>query len=262
MAYLTICLFFPNRGVSQSTPQPAPPKKTNYNQLIEEFSPDLNVQAKQQKRRLDGFNEHNADALRYNRIRESGETQFNEDLLKWAEEREFLTKKYKNEKALEAKNVNQRYKEQKTHEQAMAADEVAFAKNQKKYIIAREKVKADSVRKFSEEQELKIFETRPRYDDKKRSLYGAKAKYSLSKPGGSSSSSGYSGGGNDDYSAPPPPPPPMDSGNMDYFPPPPPPPPMDDYNVPPPPPSDEYGNPVTDYGMPPPPPPDFGQGGY
>jgi hypothetical protein len=256
---ITISSFFTNISFGQSKAPQTTPKEVPVQQLIERFSPDLNIQAKQQKRRLDGYQDHNADARRFDRIRESGEIDYNEDLLRWSEEREFLTKKYKNEKALEAKNIGKRIKEQEQHERAISQEDDAHTKSRKNYIVAREKIKADSIRKFSEEQELKIFATRPRYDDKKRTLYGAKTNYAAPKSFGGSSGGSPVGGMDDSM----PSAPPVDSGNMDYFPPPPPPPPpMDDYNIPPPPPSDEYGNPVTDFGMPPPPPPDFNPGGY
>ena len=247
-----------------ASPVIAKDKKLKDQDLIEQFSPDLNIQAKQQQRRLDGFYEHSEEGKRFDRIRERGEMEYNEELLKWEDERTFVVNEYRKNKIRNANKVDaEALRDQREFEKKNQQFEELSLKNRKGYIAAREKIKSQSKRKFSEEQELAVYEKRPRYEDRKRAVYGARTKWT----GSSKPSSGGSGGGssspNYDDAAPPPPPTPVDSGNMDYFPPPPPPPPMDDYNVPPPPPMDDFGNPMQgDYGAPPPPPPDFNQGGY
>lgn len=226
--------------------------------IIEQFSPDLNVQAKQQKRRLDGFYEHSDEGKRFDRIRDRGEAEYNEELLKWEDERRYIVQKYRKDKLQNANKVDKEAeRDQKEFEKQNQKFDELSTKNRKGYISAREKIKEQSKRKFSEEEELAIYEERPRYPDQKRALYGARTKWTGSaKP--SASSGGSSSPSYDEATPPPPPAPSMDSGNMDYFPPPPPPPPMDDYNVPPPPPMDDFGAPMQgDYGAPPPPPPDF-----
>ncbi len=260
---LSVLLAFPTFQLSAQTKE----KKTKFDDLIERFSPDLNIQAKQQQRRLDGFYEHSEEGKRFDRIRERGETEYNEGLLKWEDERSYVVREYRKDKLRNMNKVDREAeRDKKEFEKQNQKFEADFNKNRKGYVTAREKIKEQSRRKFSEEEELSIYHERPRYEDRKRALYGARTKWTGSgKP--STGSSGSSGGGMsspsyDDTSPPPPPPPsPVDTGNMDYFPPPPPPPPMDDYNVPPPPPMDDFGSPMQgDYGAPPPPPPDFNQG--
>lgn len=239
-------------------------KKNTGTELIEQFSPDLNIQARQQNRRLNGFYEHQSEGKRFDQIRERGELDYNEELLKWEEERAYQAKKYKSEKKVEASREDRRLKEQNLFEKEKKLLDDEQVRNRQKYILAREKIKEQSQRQFSEEQEIGVYVQRPRYEVRKRVLYGARPRSGSS---GGKSAGGGSGGGSSGFEDSSPTstmPPPSDSGNMDYFPPPPPPPPMDDYNMPPPPPPmDDFGGPPQpDFGMPPPPPPDFNPGGY
>lgn len=132
------------------------------------------------------------------------------------------------------------------------ADRVAmeeYRKNQRKSKIIQNK------RDFTEEEELGIFVERPRYDYKKRAIYGAKPKYKIAtKPGaGSSGSSGASApdfATDSGYIPPPPPPLPAEMSNEPFYdeiPPPPPPPFPADFN--------NGGGEMGDGYIPPPPPP-------
>ena len=116
----------------------------------------------------------------------------------------------------------------------------------------------EATRDFTEEEELGIYVERPRYDYKKRALYGAKPKFKIAVSkggGGSAGASGSSDFGTDSGYIPPPPPPAIPPGLPDIpnepfydeIPPPPPPPPM----------PNEFGN-GGEFGdgyIPPPPPP-------
>lgn len=158
------------------------------------------------------------------------------------------TKKIEKQESDEADNYRVHIDEQKKGEKAAEIARQEYRKNERRNKII------ESKRDFTEEEELGIFVERPRYDYKKRAMYGAKPQYkttvktgSVTPPPDFATDSGY---------IPPPPPPPMpaelpnepfydeipppppppfpgefgngDSGGDGYIPPPPPPPPMFD----------------------------------
>lgn len=126
--------------------------------------------------------------------------------------------------------------------------ELEYKKNKKKSSIIENR------RDFTEEEELGIYAERPRYDYKKRALYGAKPKYKIATKGGSSNNGANSSPdfapdfATDSGFIPPPPPLPTDMPNEPFY---------DEIPPPPPPIPSDFGN-GGDFGdgyIPPPPPP-------
>lgn len=195
--------------------------------------------------RLSGFKTFKKENAIYDGEREKGYAVYLEQLEKEAYDRKKALEDYrksrKQEKSLEETSYYLEYrkevlKDQKEYEESLSQ----YLKEKKKWTSSRFK------RPFSEEYELDILSDRPRYDYKKRALYGAKPKF---KQAPSSSNSGGSYvppppdfGGDGGFIPPPPPPfepfdeippPPMpldggDFNNDGFIPPPPPPPPMFD----------------------------------
>lgn len=216
------------------------------------------------KGRLSAFEEHKKEQLQFESARAKGERAYLEE----------------EEKRENQKNRNlQEYKKTKkeilmTEDGPEAAEDAAvkkrFAENYEKELKAftakqkrQENLDRKKLKLPSEAQELGLDEPRPRYDYRRRSVYGAKPKFGKgtdvgSSRGGSLPSRGSAPGG----SAPSFPPPPSfdDFGDDGYVPAPN----MDDFgDVPPPPPppplpfgGDDGG--VDDFPPPPPPPPPFG----
>lgn len=243
---------------------------------------DLNVAAKQEKIRKDGFKDHNQFNDQFDRIRQRSEAAHIEDYLKWEELRSEALLEYKREKSRKKKPVivenesdsDANYREYlKDQEKELKA----YDQTRQRYIAARQRLRGEN-HPLTPEKELGLDVQRPRYDYKKRALYGAPQK--LGKSQNWTTSGGGSSGGS--FAPPPPPPPsfptdfgappPPDNFNPDMDPSqqfqdnfaPPPPPPMDpatsfpapfpeggDFAPPPPPMNDAFGD------FPPPPPPDF-----
>lgn len=195
--------------------------------------------------RLDGFKTQKKENAILDREREKGYAAYLESLEKEAFEKKQALEDYKKAKKLVKPSEDTAYYKQYLMEQSKREKE--YDENLKEYLREKKKWSFKNFKRpFSEEFELDIFLHRPRYDYKKRAMYGAKPKYKIS-PGASSS-----GGGS--YVPPdlgrdsgfiPPPPPPMEPMEpfIDDMPPPPPPMPMDgmgDFNndgfIPPPPP--------------------------
>lgn len=157
------------------------------------------------------------------------------------------TKKIEQQENDEADNYKEyldvQKKEQKTADIALQE----YRKNQ------RRSKTLESKRDFTEEEELGIFVERPRYDYKKRAMYGAKPKYKSAAKSGSGGSSGSSTpdfATDSGYIPPPPPPMPAEIPNEPFY---------DEIPPPPPPPMPfpgDYGNgDMGDGYIPPPPPP-------
>lgn len=213
-------------------------------------------------RRLRGFSEHQRNQAEFDREREKGEKDQIEENMAWEALKEKNLIQFKKIKAAEVLPDNSK---------DLAIDEAVKKEQAREYEVSRKEY-SKSVQNFdrskykdlvTEDVELGLDAERPRYDLKKRALFGAQVRYGkvTTKPGTSSSSSG---GGSPSYtppsSFPPPPstppyddfgdgyiPPPADGFGDDFPPPPPPPPPPifeEDGFIPPPPPP-----PFSDEGM-------------
>lgn len=146
------------------------------------------------------------------------------------------TKKIEKQESDEIDNYKEFLSEQLKQDKADNVAMQEYRKNQRKSKAIQDK------RDFTEEEELGIFVERPRYDYKKRALYGAKPKYKIATKAGSGAGGGGASSPSPDFAT--------DSG---YIPPPPPPLPAEMPN-----------EPFYDEIPPPPPPPfpaDFGNGG-
>ncbi|NUM60174.1 MAG: hypothetical protein HUU56_16185 [Bdellovibrionaceae bacterium] len=201
--------------------------------------------------RLQDFKRFKKDNKIIDEEREKGLAVYLEELDKEAFESRKALQEYKKQKKTERNSEDSKYyeeylKEKKDQEQVYQEDLDEYLKDKKKYSSGKYK------RPFSEEFELGILSDRPRYDYKKRALYGAKPKFKSSEgkgssSGGASGTNSFPGSNNSrpdnnftppapvdpffDDIPPPPPPMPMDDGggfNNDGFIPPPPPPPMFD----------------------------------
>jgi hypothetical protein len=155
------------------------------------------------------------------------------------------TKKIEKQESDEVDNYKEYLSEQLKQDKDDNVAIQEYRKNQRKSKAIQDK------RDFTEEEELGIFVERPRYDYKKRAMYGAKPKYKIAtKP----SSSGDSGSSPDfatdsGYIPPPPPPLPAEMSNESFY---------DEIPPPPPPPFPaDFGNggEMGDGYIPPPPPP-------
>lgn len=171
--------------------------------------------------------------------------------------REFKVAQKKQEKKEDESNSFEIFVKEKNEELREAETaRLEYKRNRKKSQAI------ESQRDFSEEEELGIYVERPRYDYKKRALYGAKPKYKIavSKSGGAAAPYSPPDFGTDSGYIPPPPPPPIPEMPNDQFfdeiPPPPPPPPImpGDFNN-----GGEFGD---GYIPPPPPPPPMFDGEF
>jgi hypothetical protein len=193
--------------------------------------------------RLKGFAEHQSEEKQFDRERQKGEAEFLEEQEQWERQRQLDLVEFKKEKAAsvmkdDGPEFKQDQKEKARWDKEYEANREAYIKELKSF---DRKSYPDLV---SEKTELGLDQTRPRYDLKKRVLYGATSKYGKSS-GASSGPVSFSPGSNYGNSG---------SGNSSF----PPPPTFDDFNnndngyVPAPNMSDGYGD---DIPPPPPPPP-------
>ena len=130
--------------------------------------------------------------------------------------------------------------------------------SKREFIKAQKRSHAiESKRDFTEEEELNVFLNRPRYEYRKRALFGAKPNYKVAtKSTSSSPTSTQPEFGTDSGYIPPPPPPPMpsDMPNEPFY---------DEIPPPPPPPlPSDFGNDFGDGYIPPPPPPPMFDGEF
>lgn len=170
---------------------------------------------------------------------------------------------FEKNKALRDFKKNQKIEKQESDEADNYSEYLeAQAKDQKTADIALEEFKRnqrrsraiEAKRDFTEEEELGIFVERPRYDYKKRAMFGAKPKYKSAAKSGSGGGSGASApdfATDSGYIPPPPPPMPAELPNEPFY---------DEIPPPPPPPlpfPGDYGNGEMggDGYIPPPPPP-------
>lgn len=216
-----------------------------------------------EKERLSGFAQHHKNLDRFEEARVKGERAYLEEEEQWENLKNRSLEEYKKNKkqivmdedgpeakadALAKKGYDEnREKERRAYEQEKA----------KQQLIVRENLQLPS-----EAQELGLDELRPRYEYRKRALYGASPKYGK-MPSSSGGRSSFGGGAISPGGSSFPPPPTFDDfgGDGGYVPAPNMP---DDYGdvAPPPPPppfGDDFGG--GDFPPPPPPPPPFGEEG-
>jgi hypothetical protein len=191
--------------------------------------------------RLNGFAEHKTEVLEFDLERETGYKEWLEEQYEWEKRYDEARKEYRTQadvirppESIPAyKNWLEEQQKWEKEQEAARAEMIAQRKQLK--------------RPFSEEKELEVYEKRPRYDLKDRSLYTKRAsggRTSAPAPARPDVHPGETG-----QFTPPPPPPPDD----DF--PPPPPPPMGDDDFPPPPPPPSFDDFDNDFPPPPPPPP-------
>lgn len=212
--------------------------------------------------RLRGFAEHQKEIQQFDRARQGGHRSHYQKLNQWEIARKQNLDQYKKEKkenkmtedspeAMADAAVKQAYEEQR-----QKSFETHQAQQEKEVVDRRKKNLP------SEEEEFGLDKQRPRYDYKKRTLYGGEPKYrresmgtsfggGRDSSGGTSFGDGYSGGSVDF------PPPPEDFGDGGYVPPPV----VDEFGESPPPYDETYGNgEYENFPPPPPPPPPFEDG--
>ncbi|KHD87103.1 MAG: hypothetical protein OM95_16255 [Bdellovibrio sp. ArHS] len=224
---------------------------------------------KAEMERLSGFAQHQKNLKQFDLARSKGERAHLEEEEQWENQKDRAREEYKQTK----KSI--RMSEDGPEAQA---DAVAKRKRLEDYENSREEYVAEKSKQKildrqaahlpSEATELGLDELRPRYDYRKRAMYGAQSKFgrpSSSPSSGSSSGGGFGSGGS---SFPPPPtfddfggpdgyvPAPNMSDDFGDVPPPPPPPPPGF--------GDDFGGGFqggSDFPPPPPPPPPFGDDG-
>lgn len=181
--------------------------------------------------RLAGFSEHSASEKIYDQEREKGRRAFLEEEEQWQQERMNAATEYRKIKKLQS--PTEEGPEYKTNLEKRAARKEEANKIREEYVKYKAVIAARHSQRVAvtPEEELNLQKIRPRYELKKRVLYGAAAKKS-----GSSSSAYFppssSGGSSGGFT-----PPPYDPGNgvnngfaqpnmpdFDEMPPPPPPP--------------------------------------
>ena len=221
-----------------------------------------------EKERLGGFAEHQNKQKKLDQLRESGEQEFLENEARWADQKNRQLLDYKKSKK------NAEIKEDGAEAKADAASKKDYVDQYEKerVLFIKERVKRKSFSREalklpSEQKELGLAEERPRYDYRKRVLYGANPKWGRKPPGSSVDSFSPSSGGT---SFPPPPtfddfggdtgyvPAPNMSDDMgDMVPPPPPPMPMGtDFS------NGGFNEMSPEFAPPPPPPPFVNEGGF
>ena len=229
-----------------------------------------------------GFREHQQQEKVFDRERLKGERAFIEEQEEWERQRQASIADYKKESKTASPSENgPEYKEylKEAEAEKKARRQITQEYSREKAAVAK-RTTGKGV-KLTEEEELGLTQTRPRYDVGRRVLYGAPSKFATggaSRGGGSRSNSRFtpppaSFGGNAGGFTPPPAPPVQDG---DLIPPPmfddgggediPPPPPVEYDDLPPPlPPGDAFDPddfpPPPDFGDFPPPPPPM-DGGY
>lgn len=218
--------------------------------------------------RLSGFAQHQKNYEQFDKAREKGERAFLEEEEQWENQRKRDLQIYKREK--KSQFVSEDGPEAKADALAKKQYEIFIEKERKAY--AERKSKQKEVRREaenlpSEMQELGLADNRPRYDYRKRSLYGAPSKYGKLQGGSGSSGGGSFGGGSGSSGTSFPPPPTFDDfGDGGYVPAPNMSDDFGDVPPPPPPPPPGFGDDSGGFGSgefipPPPPPPSFGEDG-
>ncbi|KYG65113.1 hypothetical protein AZI87_11110 [Bdellovibrio bacteriovorus] len=218
--------------------------------------------------RLSGFAQHQKNLDQFDVARSKGERAHLEEEEQWENQKLRALEDYKSRKS----SVRMSEDGPEAQADAAAKRKVAqeYEESREKYAAQKSKLTAidrQALHLPTEATELGLDELRPRYDYRKRAMFGAQSKFG--RPGSSSSSggsSGFGGGGGSSF----PPPPTFDDfggGDGGYVPapnmsddfgdvPPPPPPPPPGFG-------DDFGGfqGGADFPPPPPPPPPFGDEG-
>lgn len=204
---------------------------------------ELSTAVQLNKARKKGYFQHHLNNKKLDVDREQGMGAYNEEIQKWNDKQFEALLEYRKQKKRDKPAAENTVEYRAFIKDKMLNDE-DYEKFRQKYVKQRRLIQAQSVDDLSDEEELQIYSKRPRYENKKRVLYGAKSKFGV----GTMPKSGGNDSFNDGYAPAPPSndfaPPPMDQSFSGDFPPPPP---------PPMPPMDDFGG-----DFPPPPPPDFG----
>lgn len=198
------------------------------------------------------FAQHKQQLEEFDREREAGKKEYEEELELEKKEHERALKEYVREKKSgphkEEADSPAAFREYLQTEKEWQEE---YLKSRREYTIEMKANKGNS--DLALEEELDLINPRPRYDHHKRTLYGATS--GIKSPGGMGRGSNRAGPSfpspvesSEDYTPPPPPPLPSTPSYDDDFPPPPPPPEFGSDDFPPPPP------PMDDF---PPPPPEF-----
>ncbi|MES3038294.1 MAG: hypothetical protein V4736_10340 [Bdellovibrionota bacterium] len=202
-----------------------------------------------ERERLNGYAEFKEDQRIINREREKGETAFLEEQEKWARTQEKARKEFAADLSRKEKARSMvPYHEWRDDKVAEMRDR---AQKEEKFHADRKKNRREFKRPISEPKELEIYANRPRYEFRKRVLYGA-------APSFKGMGTGFGGGAAGGYQAP------SSGGNAGA------PPPMEDFGDPsftPPPVMPDVGtDPAMDFPnsaeIPPPPPPPFPEGDF
>lgn len=222
-----------------------------------------------EKERLSGFAEHQSRNAQFDKARLQGERAYFEEEEQWENQKNRELSEYKKNKKQVA--MSEDGPEAKADEAEKKRYELAQAEAKKQYILEKgpdEQIDRQALHLPSEARELGIEGEGPRYDYRKRALYGARPRYGKASPsyGSSSGSSSPSFSGSSSNFPPPPtfddfgeggyvPAPNMPDDFGDVPPPPPPPPPAfgDDFGG--------FGGGTSDFPPPPPPPPSFEDSG-
>lgn len=214
-------------------------------------------------KRLRGFAEHNNAIKKLDKERDDG---FTEHLLQ-NEKMELVRERaksqhFKNQKQAASEENSDDYYEDLDLKQRLEDQRLKGLKERSDRLAISAKIIKQERARVSEEEELGLNTNRPRFETRKRALFGAPLKLggkTLTSPGSSGSGSNFgSGTSNQNNSRFESSPPPIDYSqpSNDYFPPPPPPPSFDGFDDFPPPPPPIEGN-FDDF---PPPPPTSDEG--
>jgi hypothetical protein len=160
---------------------------------------DLNVAAKQEKIRKDGFTDHNQFNEQFDKIRQRSEGAHIENELKWEELRSEALLAYKKDKSRRKKpilvqNESDNDEHFKDYLKEQEKNQRNYDENRRRYIAVRQQLSKQS-HPLTPEKELGLEKQRPRYSLVKRSLYGAPQKLgktqSWTTSGGGASSDGF-----------------------------------------------------------------------
>lgn len=219
--------------------------------------------------RLQGFAQHHKAKDRFEQARQQGERAYLEEEDQWERQKDRQLEEYKkNKKSIV---MTEDGPEAQADAAAKKRWDESYEKERRVYAAEsarRESLDREAKKLPTESQELGLLEDRPRYDYRKRAMFGGKPKFGSSASSGSSGGSSF-GGGSSSPSFPPPPTFDDFGGDGGYVPapnmpedygdiPPPPPP-------PPPPFGDDFGGGFggdSDFPPPPPPPPFEGGGDF
>lgn len=231
--------------------------------LVSSFAGAANVIS--EKDRLTGFAEHQNKFKQFDKAREQGERAYLEEEEQWEHQKNRDLADYKkNKKAIlmpeDGPEAQADAAAKKRYEKEQEEARKSYAENK----VVIEPLDRQALNLPSEARELGLESDRPRYDYKKRALYGASPRYGKVTPSYGSSSGSSSPSFSGSSSNFPPPPTFDDFGDGGYVPAPNMPDDFGDIPPPPPPPPPPFGDDFGGFGSgtdfpPPPPPPVFNE---